>query len=229
MSYVVAFVSTKGGSGKSRLAQAFAVEAARDKVNVVIGDMDRGVHSATLWNEIRLQKGWKPSLVVKEIDRLSSTAIAGFDLTVFDTAGFGDKLTRELAEHASLVVVPMGADITGDVIPAHLLLSELFEAGVDKAKLAPVICKALSPALVYSAREYLDKGGYPALKHETYLLPSYVHAFNVGKAMTETDHDGPRDAAKLQIREIVKALGRVKELELAPVNNRERARSGRGA
>jgi chromosome partitioning protein len=213
MSWLVAFVGQKGGTGKSRLAQAFTTEIARSGVDVLLADTDKGPTGAVAWGEVRAQNGWQPPVTVQRIERTDIRAVLGrADVVVLDTAGFADRITRELAELSNLVVVPVGTDL-GDWQPTIDLLHQLANAGLPIARLAPVIVRATTKSKADLARQYLKAAGYTPLKHETYFLASYQDAFNVGKAMTEAPGDTPREEALRQVKDIAGALKRAQELE----------------
>jgi chromosome partitioning protein len=218
MGWVVAFVGQKGGTGKSRLAQALAVEAARSKIDVLLADMDSGPTSSSTWAEIRATNGWKPPITCEKVPRLDVAKIVDrADLVVLDTAGIADKITRQLADHSHVVVVPVGSDV-GDWIPTLDLLQQMVRGGVSQEKLAPTIVRASSEAMAKQAREWMTKGGFPPLPHETYFAATYSQAFNVGKAMTECSGERQREQAERQVGDIAKVLERL----------RERADRGRG-
>jgi chromosome partitioning protein len=224
--WIVAFIGQKGGTGKSRLAQAFATAAAGAGIDVLIADMDRGPTGSLMWGEARAKAGWHPPIKVMRIERTDLRDVLGkAELVVLDTAGFADKLTRELAELSNLVVVPVGTDL-GDWQPTIDILHQLANAGVPLERLVPAIVRAASPAKAEQAREYLRAAGYEPLKHVTYFSATYQDAFNVGKAMTEAPGEGAREDASRQVREIVTALQRAQERALE--HSKRRTRQDRG-
>lgn len=227
MSWVVAFVGQKGGTGKSRLAQAFATELARSGVDVLLADMDKGPTGAAAWGEVRAGNGWPPPVTVRRIERTDIRTVLGkADVVVLDTAGFADRITRELAELSNLIVVPVGTDL-GDWQPTIDLLHQLVNAGLPPERLAPVIVRAPNKSKAELARAYLKRAGYTALKHETYFLASYQDAFNVGKAMTEAPGEAAREEALRQVKDIAGALKRAQELEAERNKTRGRGKQPR--
>src|SRR5258708_39524123 len=94
MSWLVAFVGQKGGTGKSRLAQAFTTEIARSGVDVLLADTDKGPTGALAWGEVRAQNGWQPPITVRRIQRTDIRSVLGkADVVVLHTAGFADRIT----------------------------------------------------------------------------------------------------------------------------------------
>jgi chromosome partitioning protein len=222
MSWVVAFVGQKGGTGKSRLAQACATEFARSGVSTLIADMDKGPTGSLAWGEVRAAAGWKPPVTVVRIERTDIRSVLGkADVVVLDTAGFADRITRELAELSNLVVVPVGTDL-GDWQPTIDMLHQLANAKVPLERLAPAIVRAPNEAKAELARKYVRAAGYEPLKHATYFSAHYQDAFNVGKAMTEAKAEGPRQDALHQVNDIAAALKRAQELEAERERTRRR-------
>jgi Mrp family chromosome partitioning ATPase len=62
MGYVVPFMNGKGGTGKSVLARAYAVEAARAGAQVLMADLDIGQRTSKKWADHRKQNGLKPEI-----------------------------------------------------------------------------------------------------------------------------------------------------------------------
>ena len=59
---VVAFISQKGGVGKSTLARSLGVVAARAGHNVKIGDLDRLQQTLVRWTQVRDAYGVRPTV-----------------------------------------------------------------------------------------------------------------------------------------------------------------------
>jgi chromosome partitioning protein len=103
----VAFVSQKGGSGKTTLAIHLASEAALAGDKVLLIDLDpQG--SATLWAR---QRGDRPPDVtaghlatLKE--EIESAKAGGYGLVAIDTAPHADQAALQAARVADLVLVP---------------------------------------------------------------------------------------------------------------------------
>ena len=60
MAAIVAFVSQKGGVGKSTLARALAREAAAGGLRVKIADLDTQQGTSVDWHRLRLSQGIEP-------------------------------------------------------------------------------------------------------------------------------------------------------------------------
>lgn len=213
---VVAMVGSKGGTAKSRLAQALTVELARTGQSVLLADTDRGPHRSTTWAAVREANGIEPRIIVKPVSKLDMLVARLADTVVYDTAGDADKLVADLAAWASLVVVPLGADVTGDCMAAVDLMQQLAAGKVARARIVPVFTKVATDATLDVARAWMVEQGFPPLKAATYFSGAYVHAFNQGKAMTECANHERAAEAQAQIVEIAQTMRRVRaEMEKA--------------
>ncbi|CAH0499286.1 hypothetical protein NVSP9465_04385 [Novosphingobium sp. CECT 9465] len=108
MAAVVAFVSQKGGVGKSTLARALAREAAAGELRVKIADLDTQQGTSVDWHRARLGISIEP-IVSVEAFKTASQALAaadGFDLLIIDGPARTSKATLEIARSSSLVVQP---------------------------------------------------------------------------------------------------------------------------
>jgi chromosome partitioning protein len=111
MTAVIAFVSQKGGVGKSTLARALAREAAASGLRVKIADLDPDQATIVDWHKVRTQRAIEPLLSV-ELFRTAAHALAsadGYDLLVIDGPAKASSGTTEIAKRADLIVQPTGA------------------------------------------------------------------------------------------------------------------------
>ncbi len=119
MSTIIAFVSQKGGVGKSTLARALGREAAASGLTVKIADLDTQQATSVDWYRLRLDADIEPVVPV-ELFRTAEQALAianHYDLLVIDGPARTSKATLDLAKVANLVVQPTGASID-DLRPA---------------------------------------------------------------------------------------------------------------
>lgn len=103
MAAVVAFVSQKGGVGKSTLARALAREAAAGELRVKIADLDTQQGTSVDWHRARLGISIEP-IVSVEAFKTASQALAaadGFDLLIIDGPARTSKATLEIARSSS--------------------------------------------------------------------------------------------------------------------------------
>ena len=65
MATIIAFVSQKGGVGKSTLSRALAREAANDGLKTKIADLDTQQGTSVDWNRTRLNAGIEPEVAAE--------------------------------------------------------------------------------------------------------------------------------------------------------------------
>ncbi len=111
----IAFVTQKGGTGKTTLAASLAVAAAVSGERVIALDLDpQG--SLTRWGERRAAANTPNKIMVEPLERdrlprlgavLEGLADVGFTLAVFDTAGSDGAAARLVTEAADLCLLPV--------------------------------------------------------------------------------------------------------------------------
>jgi chromosome partitioning protein len=65
MTTIIAFVSQKGGVGKSTLSRGLAREAAHNGLKVKIADLDTQQGTSVDWHRIRLDAGIQPDVAAE--------------------------------------------------------------------------------------------------------------------------------------------------------------------
>lgn len=110
----IAFLTQKGGAGKTTLAASLAVAAAQSGERVIALDLDpQG--SLARWGERRAAAKAPYNIMVEPLERdrlqrlraiLEGLAGAGFTLAVFDTAGADGPAVRLVTEAADLSLLP---------------------------------------------------------------------------------------------------------------------------
>jgi chromosome partitioning protein len=110
----IAFITQKGGAGKTTLAASVAVAAAGMGERVVAFDLDLQA-SLVRWGEHRKDAHVPNEVMVEplEVERLpqiraivQGVTEAGFTLAIFDTAGGDGKTAGVVAEAADLCLLP---------------------------------------------------------------------------------------------------------------------------
>lgn len=187
MTTLIAFVSQKGGVGKSTLARALAREAAVNGLGVKIADLDTQQGTSVDWHRRRLDAGVEPTVSV-EAYRTAEQALAQasrYDLLIIDAPARASEGTRRIAEKADLVVQPTNPALD-DLTPAVLVFHELVKAGIPKDRLVFALNHVLTEAEEVAARGYLEEAGYSVLDGYIPSRTSYRDAQNHGRAITET-------------------------------------------
>lgn len=187
MPIVVAFVSQKGGVGKSTLARALASVAAHGGLKVMVAELDRQQQTLLQWQKARKENRASPKIMVAAFDRAEDAvaAAARADLLILDTPGQVNRDTLDVARHAHLIVQPTGAS-ADDLHPTVPTFHELAAAGVPKSRVVAALCRLLSEEEEEAARAYLAEAGYEALPGSIPESVSYRLAQNRGRSLTET-------------------------------------------
>ena len=224
MGEVISFVGQKGGTGKSTLARAFAVEAARTKPNVLIVDLDDAQRTSFEWGARRLAGGYEPVVQVERLARSQIfTRAASLDVLVVDAPGATDAGTLWLAQGSQLTVLPTGGGID-DLNPTIRLMHELTENGIADWRLALVLCRMQNEAETAFARDYLRQAKYKAVKGELYERKSFRDLQNLGHAVTENANAQLAREALQVVESIAVALARAQTLQKAIDKDRGPAR-----
>jgi chromosome partitioning protein len=204
MSTIVAFVSQKGGVGKSTLARALGREATKSGLEVKIADLDTQQGTAVDWYRIRLDANIEP-IVPVELFRTAQQALAitdRYDLLVIDGPARTSKATVEIVAVANLVVQPTGASLD-DLRPAVREFHGLVKAGIPKEKLIFALNHIGTDTEAAEARQYIEEAGYTVLSGYLPERPGYRKAQNAGYAITETRFPGLNEKADAFVQSLI--------------------------
>jgi chromosome partitioning protein len=204
---IVAFVSQKGGVGKSTLARALAVEAARGGLNVRIADLDLNQGSQVDWHRDRLAAGLSPSPPVQLHATLADALgyAEAADILVLDGPARADRETVALAKAADLCVLPAGASLD-DLRPVVRVAHSLAKAGVPPGRILRALTRISTEAEADAARAYILGAGYRVASGYLPERASYRTAQNGGKAVTEATASTLRSAAETVVQSLIDAL-----------------------
>jgi chromosome partitioning protein len=227
MSTIVAFVSQKGGVGKSTLARALGREAAAGGLKTKIADLDTQQGTSVDWHRIRLGAGIEPVVAVEAFATADQAlrAASEYDLLIIDGPARTSKGTLAIAKVAHLVVQPTGSSVD-DLRPAVREFHALIKEGIPKEKLAFAFNRIGTPAEEGEARAYVAKAGYAALTGCLHERPAYRKAQNTGHAVTETSHAGLNAKADALIQALIDKVeehGRFDEAETPELTGRPTA------
>lgn len=203
---IVAFVSQKGGVGKSTLARALAREGAAAGLRVKLADLDTQQSTSVFWQITRNDAGIQPAISAESFKTAAQAlAIAGqYDILVIDAPARTSAATLAIAMAANLVVQPSGASLD-DLRPAVREFHALVKAGVPIEKLAFALSRIGTDAEEAQARAYIAKAGYAVLDGCMVERPSYRTAQNEGYAVTETRYKALNSRADALIQALVNA------------------------
>jgi len=204
MAAIVAFVSQKGGVGKSTLSRALAREAAAGGLRVKVADLDTQQGTSVDWHRQRLNANIEP---VVSVEAFATAAQAlgvanGFDILILDGPARTSQATLEIARVANLVVQPTGASLD-DLRPAVREFHALVKAGVPSARLAFALNRIGTSAEEAETRAYLAEAGYGVLGGCLLERPAYRQAQNAGHAITETRYAALNERADTLIQSLI--------------------------
>ena len=187
MPIVVAFISQKGGVGKSTLARALASVAAHGGLKVLLADLDPKQRTLVQWQVARKQNKVSPRFMVAGFANVDDAlaASAKSDLAILDTPGRVDVSTLAIAKRAHLIVQPTGPSLD-DLHPTVLVFHELVQAGILRSRLVAALCRVLLDEEEIAARSYLEEAGYEVLAGSIAENAIYRIAHNRGQSLTET-------------------------------------------
>jgi chromosome partitioning protein len=205
---IIAFISQKGGVGKSTLSRALGREAASGGLSVKIADLDTQHGTSVDWQRRRLAAGIEPMIQVEAFGsaRQALERAGDFDLLILDGPARTSKATLEIARMADLVVQPTGASLD-DLTPAVREYHALVNAGVPKSKLVFALNKIGTDSEERDARDYLTEAGYAVLAGAVFEKPTYRQAQNGGYALTETRHASLNRKADAVLQDLINRIG----------------------
>jgi len=185
---IIAFISQKGGVGKSTLAQALAVETTHQKIKTLLADCDPQQSTSYKWTQLRKENGLSPINCqvfqqVKDIWPLSKQ----YDLIIIDGPARTSKGTYEIAQRANLLIQPTSAT-RADLEPAVREFNSLVKQGISSKKLTLLLNNLITPAEEKATRTYLKLTNYHCLPYALYVRASYRQAQNEGKSISEISY-----------------------------------------
>ena len=243
MGYVVPFMNSKGGTGKSVLARAYAVEAAKAGASVLIADLDDVQRTSKRWADHRKSNGLQPPIRVEvATPRLAYDMADRSDVLVIDAPGWTDRESLRMASWSTFCVIPSRANRMDDLSETLRLLHALKAQGMEDWRFG-VVLNALRAATAQQddsdARAYLTEVGFKALPGFTRDMKEYEVALLEGKAITETGRQELSDEAFTVVngiagavleagRRLARELGKTRGRDAGKAKQSERDRGGRG-
>jgi chromosome partitioning protein len=164
-SLIIAFVSQKGGVGKSPLSRLVAREYAQAKWSVKIADLDVSQGTSFNGQSPRLQNGIEPVIAVERFGTVEQALkiAAHVDLLILDGPPHSTVGTLRIAQASDLVILLAGLSLD-DMQPSVLLAHELLKKGIAKAKIAFALCRVGdSEREIIEAENYIIEAGHHVL------------------------------------------------------------------
>ena len=190
----IAIVNSKGGVGKSTLAAALAVRAARDSKRIAMVDLDPQKSLVEWW--ARRGKTDNPTIFEgadTAADAVESLQLDGWDFVFLDGPPAFIGVMEEMIEAADFVLIPVKASMI-DLLATQDAVALAREAN---AKFLVVI-NDVGPRerLVESARELLSNAEVPIAHTQITHRVSHVQGMTVGKSAAEVNNGRDRAAAE---------------------------------
>jgi chromosome partitioning protein len=186
--YTVAFLSQKGGSGKTTLAVHTAVAAQESGERTVIVDTDPQ-KSATSWADARQAE--TPPVAPVAASQLSAVLKAARDdamtLCIIDTAPHAAPDAARIASLADLVVIPCRP--TAFDLAAAGSAVEIVRAAKARAVFVLSACPLRAPEIA-ETRAVLEGYGFPVAPVAISDRRAFARAVASGRAVTEFDGEG---------------------------------------
>jgi len=208
---VIAFVTQKGGSGKSTLTFCCAVAAEEKKKRAIILDMDpQG--TATIWFKDRESE--TPTLACIKSSELTDAIIkakkAGYDLVFIDTPGRDEPATAAAIRAADLCIIPCRPT------PGDMKATPPTIATINRLKKDAAFVITQAPSRSYrnaEAEKGLSMLGM-VCPHLIVTRNAYQDAQGRGLGVTEFEPEGK---AAREVRELWKWISR----KLEKINERK--------
>jgi chromosome partitioning protein len=184
----IAFLSQKGGSGKTTLAVHIAVAATEARERVVVIDTDPQ-RSATVWGTARSQQSpIVATAAVSELQRVIEAADQErMTLAIVDTAPHAAPDAARVARAVDLVAIPV-RPTAFDIAAAGSAVDIVRAAGV-RGVFVLSACPPRAPEIA-ETRDLLVEHGLSIAPIEITERRAYARAVATGRAVTEFESDG---------------------------------------
>lgn len=204
MSVVVAFLSQKGGVGKSTLARSLAVVASKVGLRVMLADLDPQQRTLMRWLKTRNELGLRPVVEVKAFDAVADALSDGeeADLVILDLPGQLSDAAALVGQNADLVVQPTSPSVD-DLHPAILVFQALEKVHVPRERMVFALCRVLGEKEAEATRKYLEHGEFSVLRGFISERLSYRDALNLGRSLVESRQASLNTAAQLMLLDLL--------------------------
>ena len=185
----VAFLSQKGGSGKTTLAVHIAVAAQEDGERVVIVDTDLQKSAAT-WSESRASAtpAVAPVATAALDDVIAAARHDAITLCIIDTAPHAAPNAARVARAADLVLIPC-RPTAFDLAAAGSAVDIVRAAGAPGAFILSA-CPFRAPEILETRAVLTTRYGLPVAPVEITDRRAFARAIATGRAVTEFDSHG---------------------------------------
>ena len=192
-----AFVSQKGGVGKSTLARLLAVGAIHRGRKTLLADFDLDQLTCVEWGALRMRASLEPEVdtrafkSLKKLRREDGVA----DFIVADTRGLADDLSTEIAEDSDVVFLPTG--VSGDDLRPTLALARKLARRGAEGRLVLVLSKVGRSETQFSkAVEAIEDAGFELLGEHWPQRDGFQSDLDSGRAGREARNPYLREIAE---------------------------------
>ena len=192
-----AFVSQKGGVGKSTLARVLAIGAIHRGHKTLLADFDLDQLTCVEWSAARLRGAIEPEVdtrAFKSLKKLRKNEKV-VDFIVADTRGLADDLSTEIAEDFDVVFLPTGVS-QDDLRPTLWLARKLARRGAE-GRLVVVLSKVGRSETQFSrAVETIEDAGFELLSEHWPQRDGFQSDLDAGRAGREARNSYLREIAE---------------------------------
>jgi len=187
------FGGTKGGTGKSTLAQNVAACLASGSRDVLVVDADCPQNSVDSWATRREERGQQPRIqVVRQSGNLLGdlqTLSTKFDDVIVDVGGFDSMELRSAMVVADRLVVPVGPSLkeleTIQHLPALVEQARVSNPALQVQTVLTLVSTHPNNTRADEAAEYLAELGFAPLQTRFYRREAWADSDAMGQAITE--------------------------------------------
>ena len=188
---VIAVVNSKGGTGKTTLASALSVRAAKESKRVAMVDLDPQRSLVAWWQ--RRGKSDNPTIfegAETAADAVEALALDGWDWVFLDGPPNFLTVIDEMIKAADFVLIPVKPSMI-DILATQDAVAMAREANATFA----VVFNEVGPRerIVDKARELLFSADVPILDTAVVRRTSHITGMTVGKSAAEVN--GGKDTA----------------------------------
>ncbi len=192
-----AFVSQKGGVGKSTLARVLAVGAIHRDRKTLLADFDLDQLTCVEWGALRMRASIEPEIDARAFKSLKKLRKDNgvVDFIVADTRGLADDLSTEIAEDSDVVFLPTGVS-QDDLRPTLSLARKLARRGAE-GRLVVVLSKVGRSETQFSrAVETIEDAGFELLSEPWPQRDGFQGDLDAGRAGREARNPYLREIAE---------------------------------
>jgi chromosome partitioning protein len=193
----VAFVSQKGGVGKSALARLLAIGAINRGRKTLLADFDLDQLTCVEWGALRMRANLKPEVDARAFKSLKKLRKDDglVDFIIADTRGVADDLSTEIAEESDVVFLPTGVS-QDDLRPTLSLARKLARRGAE-GRLVLILSKVgRSEAQFGRAVETIEEAGFELLGEHWPQRDGFQSDLDSGRAGREARNPYLREIAE---------------------------------